>query len=371
MELSKRIEVIAGVALVARLAVGCLLVMWPFASAILWAAVICFATWPLHQRVDRLCHHHRTLAAGIMTTLVVIVTVLPFVLAAAALDTSISAFIARIQAIDTQGLPPPPDWVGHIPLVGGYVQTYWSDLAADSEKSHTFLKMVLGHSKTWLFHRSMDFGIGVVHLCISMFIAFFFYRDGDRLVDRLAALGQRVLGGYSQHLVGVVGSTVRGVVYGFLGTALVQGVLGAIGFAIAGVPGALMLGLFTFFLALVPFGTPLVWIPVTAWMFATGGVQWGIFMGLWGLLVISGVDHPLRPYLISRETHLPFVLVFLGAVGGIVAFGFIGLFLGPTLLAVGYCLVQESLRRTAPPLPEDAPPDAGPAASTRAPQTPL
>lgn len=370
MELAKRIEVISGIAVMALIAAGGLLVMWPFASAILWAAVICFATWPLHQRIDRLCHRRRTLAAGIMTTLVIIVTVLPFVLAAAALDRSISAFIARIQTIDTQGLPPPPVWVGHIPLMGSYAQTYWSDLAADSEKSHTFLKMVLGHSKPWLFHRGMDFGIGVLHLCISVFIAFFFYRDGDRLVNRVGELGQRVLGAYSQHLVGVVGRTVRGVVYGFLGTALAQGVLAAVGFAIAGVPGALMLGLFTFFLALVPFGTPLVWIPVTAWVFATGGLQWGIFMGLYGLLVISGIDHPLRPYLISREAHLPFVLVFLGAMGGILAFGFIGLFLGPTLLAVGYCLIQESLRRKTAPQPGDDAPDQPAPAVTDARLTP-
>jgi len=349
MELTKRIEVISGITLVAIIAAGCLLVIWPFTSSILWAAVICFATWPLHQRINRLCKNRRSLSAALMTLIMVVVTVLPFVLVATALDTSLSSLIARLQNMSTQGIPPAPAWTGHIPLVGSYLQSNWSDLATDSEKGHTFLKVALANLKPWLLRRCLDFGIGVLHLCISVFIAFFFYRDGDRLVGHLSKLGLRILGDYSRHLVNVIGSTVRGVVYGFLGTALVQGVLAAIGFLIAGVPSALMLGFFTFFMALLPFGTPLIWIPVTVWLFVTSGVKWGLFMAAWGLCIVSGIDHPLRPYLISREANLPFVLVFLGAAGGLLAFGFIGLFLGPTLLAVGYCLVQEMIRHKKSP----------------------
>ncbi len=351
MELTRRVEVTAGLVVVALIAAGCLLVVAPFVSAILWAAIICFATWPLHLRIERLCNR-RTPAAAIMTILIVVVTVLPFVLSASALDETVSAVLQQVQNVNTQGLPPPPHWIARVPLVGDALQSYWGGLAADSEKSHTFLKMILDHSKIWLLHRSRDFGIGVLHLCISVFIAFFFYRDGDRLVNRVAEIGKRVLGDYSQHLVGVVGSTIRGVVYGFLGTALVQGVLAAIGFAIVGVPGALLLGLLTFFLALVPFGPPLVWIPVTAWLMAHGRVGMAIFMALWGLIAISGIDHFLRPYLISREARLPFVLVFLGALGGVLAFGFIGIFLGPTLLAVGYALLHEFVIHKDTPMAE-------------------
>jgi predicted PurR-regulated permease PerM len=345
MELTKRVEITAGLVLVALIAAGCLLVMAPFTSSILWAAIICFATWPMHVRIERLCGSRRSLAAAIMTTLIVVVTVLPFALAASAMDETVSAILSRIQNASTAGLPPPPDWIGRIPLAGDHLQAYWAGLAADSEKGHTFLKTFLDQSKTWLLHRSMDFGIGLLHLCMSVLIAFFFYRDGDRLVDRVAEIGKRVLGEYSQHLVSVVGSTIRGVVYGFLGTAMVQGVLAAIGFFIVGVPGALLLGLLTFFLALVPFGPPLVWIPVTAWLVAHDQIGLAIFMAVWGLIAISGIDHFLRPYLISREAHLPFVLVFLGALGGILVFGFIGIFLGPTLLAVGYGILHEFLSR--------------------------
>lgn len=356
MDLSKRVETITGIALVALIAAGGLLVIAPFASAILWAAVICFSTWPLHERLDRQCGS-RTLAASIMTLLIIVVTVLPFVLAAVALDKQVAGIVQYVQAINTHGLPQPPDWVQRIPLVGDYIRNYWASLAADSEKGHSFLRQVLAGSMGWFLHRTRDFGIGLTHLCISVFVAFFFYRDGEKVVGRMREVGHRVIGEYSQHLLAVIGRTVRGVVYGFLGTALSQGACGAIGYAIVGVPGSLLLGMLTFLLALVPFGPPLVWLPVTAWVFAKEGVGWGVFMGLWGILIISGIDHPIRAYLISREAKLPIALVFLGALGGVLAFGFIGLFLGPTVLAVGFALLQEFLRGK-PPLaapPPDTP----------------
>jgi predicted PurR-regulated permease PerM len=343
MDLTKRVEVIAGVSLMAVIAGGCLLVVAPFVSSILWAAVICFSTWPLHRRLERLFGHRRTLSAAVMASLVVLVTVLPFVLSATALDENISALLAHVQEYRARGLPPPPEWLVRIPLVGDPLQAYWSGLSTDSERGHTFLAMLLEHSKPWLLRRSRDLAIGVLRLGFSVVIAFFLYRDGDRLVDRIAEIGRRVLGEYSQHLVGVVGRTVRGVVYGFLGTALAQGFLAAIGFTIAGIPGAWLLGLLTFILALVPAGPPLVWIPATLWLAAQGRVGMAVFMGLWGLLAISGSDNLLRPYLISREARLPFVLVFLGAMGGILAFGFIGIFIGPTLFAVAFAILHDFL----------------------------
>ena len=347
MELTKRIEVISGLSLVALIGAGCLLVLAPFVSSILWAAIICFATWPIHLRLERFCGKRRTLAAALMTILVIVVMVLPFLLAIYAMEESISGLISNTQKIIAHGIPPPPDWLSHIPMGGDLLQRYWADLAANSEKGHVFLRDLLGESRGWLLAFFKNFGVGVAHLCISVLIAFFFYRDGDHFVRRLDDAAQRVFGDYATHLIQVVGNTVRSVVYGILGTALGQGVVAAIGFAIAGIPWAPMLGLLTFFLSLIPFGPPLLWIPVTIWLFVKGQVGWGIFMGIWGVAVISGVDNLLRPWLISRGSDLSFVLVFLGVLGGLLAFGFIGLFLGPTLLAVGHCLIQEFLRHKA------------------------
>jgi len=147
------------------------------------------------------------------------------------------------------------------------------------------------------------------------------------------------------HLLEVAGKTVNSVVYGILGTALAQGVLAGIGFLIAGVPGATLLGLATFFLSVVPVGPPLIWASATVWLYYQGAIGMAIFMGLWGLLVISLVDNFLRPIIISRGSHLPFILVFLGVLGGVLTFGFIGVFLGPTFLAVGYHVLSEWMRR--------------------------
>src|SRR5438045_5453912 len=142
------------------------------------------------------------------------------------------------------------------------------------------------------------------------------------------------------HLLEIAGNTVRGVVYGILGTGLVQAVMAGIGFFIAGVPGAALLALLTFFLSVVPVGPPLVWIPAALWLFHQGSTGWGIFMLVWGMLV-SSVDNVVKPWLISQGSDLQFLLILFGFLGGPLMFGFIGVFIGPTLLAVGYRLFTE------------------------------
>jgi predicted PurR-regulated permease PerM len=138
----------------------------------------------------------------------------------------------------------------------------------------------------------------------------------------------------------LAGNTVRGVVYGILGTAIVQAVMAGVGFLVAGVPGAGLLALLTFFLSVVPMGPPLIWLPAALWLFHQGATGWGIFMIIWGIAV-SSVDNFVKPWLISQGSDMPFVLTLFGVLGGAVAFGFIGVFIGPTLLAVGYRIVKE------------------------------
>jgi predicted PurR-regulated permease PerM len=183
-------------------------------------------------------------------------------------------------------------------------------------------------------------GGGLLHLALSIFIAFFLFRDGVALCERLTSSVERIGGERGTHLLTVAGDTVRGVVYGILGTGLVQAVMAGIGFLIAGVPGAALLALLTFFLSVVPVGPPLVWLPAALWLFHQGSTGWGIFMLAWGV-VVSSVDNVVKPWLISQGSDLPFILIFFGVLGGALMFGFIGVFIGPTLLAVGYRLVVE------------------------------
>lgn len=206
----------------------------------------------------------------------------------------------------------------------------------------------LAWAQTWLLAVGFAAVKGVSQVLISAFLAFFLLRDGALLADRLNVAVDRLTGGRGSHLLKVAGGTVRGVVFGILGTAIVQAVVAGIGFTIAGVPGAVLLSLLTFFFAVLPFGPPLIWIPASLWLFAQGQTGMGIFMLLWGALGISSVDNIVRPFLISQGSKMPFVLIFCGVIGGALSYGLVGVFLGPTLLAVAFRLIEEWSARPEP-----------------------
>lgn len=336
-----RLEAVAAIVAVVLLAAGCLVVLRPFVSAILWATVLTYTTWPMLLRMEGWLRGRRSLAAFIMTTLIALVMVLPFAVAGITLAENVSR-IEDLFRLLQGGLPhEAPEWVGRLPWIGPAAESAWPGFAQDTGWISEWLKTSgLGAGK-WLLAHSLNFGKGVMQLALSVVIVFVFYRDGERVVARIAAGAQRIAGDVSQRLLLVAGNTVRSVVYGIIGTALAQAILAAIGFWLAGVPSPFLLGLLTFVMALIPAGPPFVWVPVVLWLFHGGQVGWGLFMGIWGIFVISGIDNVVRPYLISRGSNLPFVIVLLGAIGGVIAFGFIGLFLGPVLLAVSYALIRE------------------------------
>lgn len=347
----KRIEQIAGIALIGAIVIGCGFVLRPFLSAILWAAILCFATWPLHELFLKWLPGRRNLTAGLMTAVLSLVLIIPFVVVGLTFTDSVREGMAWLDIQKEEGLIPPPAWVQRIPLIGDRISQSWSELAADPQPVIARWKPRFQAAGLWLLRHSLDLAQGVFQLVISVLIAFFLYRDGEGLVARLREGFQRISGDYSQHLVDVVKTTVRSVVYGVIGTGLAQGIVAGIGFAIAEVPSPMLLALFTFFLSFVPFGPPIIWIGASIWLFAQGSIGWGIFMVAYGLFGISSVDNVVKPYIISRGSKLPFIVMFIGVLGGVATFGFIGIFLGPTLLAVGFSLAQEIIgqhRQAAP-----------------------
>ena len=175
-------------------------------------------------------------------------------------------------------------------------------------------------------------------------ICFFFYRDGPAITRRVQAIMEKLAGHRAEHLIQVTAGTVSRVVNGILGTAVAQSALALFGFWLAGVPGAMLLGLLTFFVSIIPMGPPLVWLPAAVWLYFQGEIAWAIFMALYGVLVISSIDNFIKPYLISRGGALPLLLVFMGVLGGLMAFGFIGVFLGPVVLSIGYALLAEWMK---------------------------
>jgi predicted PurR-regulated permease PerM len=396
----KTIEQIAGLAVIGGIVIGCGFVLRPFISAILWAAILCFATWPLYELFRRWLHGRRTLAAALMTAVLSLVLIIPFVVAGLTFTNSIRSVMAWLDPkdeiaavpsdpvepvilnlLDPAGeaemepadpnepaaaetpesdpqattalpgssghtiLPPRPEWVDRIPLVGTRISENWDSMNQNAELTLNTWKPWLKSTGRWLLLHSLDFAHGLLQLAMSVLIAFFLYRDGEGLVIRLREGLQRISGDTAQRLVDVVKTTVQSVVYGVIGTALAQGIVAGIGFIIAGVPEPMLLALLTFFLSFVPFGPPIVWISAALWLFGMGQIGWGIFMTAYGMFVISLVDNVIKPLIISRGSKLSFIVMFIGVIGGVTAFGFIGIFLGPTLLAVGFSLAQEILEQ--------------------------
>jgi len=338
--MEKRIEQIVQIAALVMLVIGCLFVLRPFVTALLGAAIMCIATWPAYRHLERLTGNRRSLAALVMTLLLTIVVILPLALLAATLSDSVAPAFDWVRAALAGGLPPPPDWVRATPFVGNSLDAGWRELASP-EKLEEALKRFAQPAQQGLLQFGVMLGEGVLQLGLVSFIGFFLYRDGEALLKWLRSAMRRVSGTLAPGLLLTVGGTVRGVVYGILGTALVQGILAAIGFLIAGVPAPALLGFLTFLSSMLPVGPPLIWGGAAIWLFYQDKVGWAVFMAIYGLIVVSGVDNVLKPLLISRGSNLPFVLVFFGVLGGVIAFGFIGLFLGPVLLTVGYALLRE------------------------------
>jgi len=337
-----------GLGALAVLMAGCLLVLFPFVTALLLAVILTFSVWPLYVRLRRAVGGRNTVAAGLMTLGATLFLLAPFVVVAAGLADNATALMEAIRGVFEAGLPDTPPWVKALPLVGESMDAYWRSLSQDDSQLVEELKNLIAPVREALVKTGGFLAAGVMQLALSVLVAFFLFRDGDAAAARVRDAASRVAGPDARHLLDVAGKTVNSVVYGILGTALAQGVLAAIGFLIAGVPGATLLGLATFFLSVVPVGPPLIWGSAAVWLYYQGSVGMAIFMGLWGVLVISLVDNFLKPIIISRGSHLPFILVFLGVLGGVLTFGFIGVFLGPTLLAVGYQVLNEWMRRARP-----------------------
>jgi predicted PurR-regulated permease PerM len=390
-----RMEPLLGGIALLLLLMGCFVVLRPFTTALMWAIILAYSLHPLQRMFTRWFRGSRTLAACFVTLTVSILLAGPVVLIGVSIVKD-GQDLARATRDWFMNVPDqPPAWMGQTPVVGNELETYYLQAAegrkrwmeqlakevtttaprpkivlengegdlvvqepppvtdpvpsalADEEKKDqaSHLVVLLGRSlvwaQSWLISAGKALLGGVTQVLVSAFLAFFLLRDASELSERLGVAVERLAGDRGRHLIKVAGDTVRGVIYGILGTAIVQALVAGLGFWIAGVPGAVLLSVLTFFFAVIPFGPPLIWVPAALWLFAQHQPGWGIFMLVWGLLGISSVDNFLRPYLISQGSKMPFVLIFCGVIGGAFGFGLVGVFLGPTLLAVAFRLVEE------------------------------
>jgi predicted PurR-regulated permease PerM len=331
------------------LIVGCFLVLQPFLTAVIWAAILCATSWPLYDRFRKRFQKQEWLAATIMLVIITTVLFAPFVVVGATIADNAEAVEQWARALIANGPPDPPAWVAELPLIGPTASNYWAGMAHDTAAVIAEFRKYIEPARRLVVASGVTLAGGLVQLALSIIVAFFIFRDAEEITGRLRGGITRIAGERGAALGRVAIATVRGVVLGILGTAIVQGVLAGIGFWIAGIKAAPLLGFVTFLLSPVPVGPPLVWVPAGLWLINVGETGWGLFVLAWGGLVVSTIDNIIRPLIISAGSDLPFVLVLLGVLGGVVAFGFIGVFLGPVLLALGYALLQEWATHQPPP----------------------
>ncbi|OEZ62608.1 putative inner membrane protein [Duganella sp. HH105] len=340
MRMQQRFQPYTRLAAIVLLVIGCLTVLRPFLAAILFAAAITISSWPLYLRLLSRCRERRALAAAVMSVGLTLLIIVPLALVTWNIADNASEVYDQIKAGLGSGTLAPPAWLKDIPVIGEAADTYLHKLLGSREELLSVAKNLLEPARRLLLGGGMVLGSGVAQVSLAVFVSFFLYRDGQAMLAALAVGMEKLIGAQAVAVADTVSRTVRGVMYGLLGTALAQAGVAAIGFLIAGVPAVAMLSVATFLLSLIPVGPPLIWGGAAIWLFNEGRTGWGVFMLVWGMFVISGVDNVVKPMLISRGSSLPFILVLLGVMGGVLAFGFVGLFIGPTLLAVGLGLLR-------------------------------
>jgi hypothetical protein len=318
------------------------LVLAPFVVPVLWAAIFAYVSWPVFLRLER-WFRSRHLAATVMTLLIAAAVVLPLLWLVLTLQRELGGAWQQFVARAAAGQLTLPESVYHWPVVGPRLQ----ELLEAVRRDPSALGTALSEMATRLFGEmgGVMGGVGrnLAKMGFAVLALFFLYLSGEDLLRQVRLAARGLLGARVEGYVEAIGATTRAVVYGLVLTALAQGVMAGIGYAAVGFSAPLLLGALTVLIALIPFGTPFVWGSLALWLVLTGETGKGLALFLWGAVVVSWVDNLVRPLVISSATRIPFLLVMFGVLGGVAAFGLIGLFLGPVVLAVALAVWREWL----------------------------
>ena len=309
-------------------------VLHPFIVPVAWAGIIAYATWPLYRRLRARMRRYPTLAALLMTLMLTAALVLPALWLASLLRTELGTAISTVTGAIRAGTLALPDFIRNLPWAGDALQRLLEQLTGDPENFGTQMNTWVRQGLDQAVALIGDVGRNAAKLGFALITVFFFYRDGDKLLRQVQKVLRRFLGERVDGYLVAVGSMTKAVVWGLVATALAQGVVAGLGYWWAGVAAPILLSAVTALIAMIPFGTPFAWGSIGIWLLISGDTVGGIGLLLWGALVVSWVDNLVRPLVISNATRIPFVLVMFGVLGGLAAFGLVGLFLGPVVLAV-------------------------------------
>jgi len=328
-------------------------ILKPFLPAMLWATTIVVATWPVMLLVQARLWNRRWLAVTVMTGVLLLVFIVPFTMALSAIVNNAELITARARSLGTLEMPALPAWLERIPFLGERIATAWNELkAAGRGGLSTELKPYVGSVARWFAASIGSLGALFVQLLLTMIVTAILYASGETAAAAVRRFALRLAGSRGDGAVRLAAQAIRGVALGVVLTAIVQSVVAGLGLLIAGVPFAVILTAVTFMLCLAQIGPVLVLVPAVAWLYGTGASGWGTFLLVWSVIVLP-MDNILRPMLIKRGANLPLLLVFAGVVGGLIAFGMVGIFIGPVVLAVAFNLMSAWIESGL------APPDAG------------
>ena len=355
---SQRLElarITLSVLAIGGLIVGSLWVLSPFLPAFVWATTIVVASWPAMCRLERAFGGRRAPAVATMAVALLAILLMPLGVALQAILDHADDLVALLERLPTASLPAAPEWLGKVPLAGERVQAAWNRLASGGMAD--LIAQAQPHARaaaSWFAKQAGSFALLLAQFVLIVILAAVLYAGGESWAAWVRRFARRLADEQGERMVILAGQAIRGVALGVVVTALVQSVLGGIGLAIVGVPFAGVLTAIMFALCIAQLGPILVLLAATAWAYYSLGAGWGTFLLVWSL-VVGLMDNFLRPVLIRRGADLPLLLIFAGVVGGLVAFGIVGIFVGPVVLAVTYTLLENWVAAR-PPVSVTAPP---------------
>jgi len=315
-------------------------ILRPFLPATIWAATIVVATWPLMLRIQALLWRRRWLAVLVMTLLLLFVFFVPLLIAFDSILKNADAISGWARTLASATIPPPPDWVGGVPLVGRRIASAWQQFADNGLKEIASQIAPYEEQATrWILAQLGGVGARVLELVLTVIVAAILYSTGEQAATQVRRFAQRLAGPQGDEAVTLAGQAIRGVALGVIVTSLVQAVLGGIGLAVAGVPFAIILSALMFLLAVVQIGPLPVLAICVGSLYWDGQTGWATGLLIWSV-VVDRLSSVLLPVLVKRGADLSLLVVFVGVVGGLLAFGLIGIFVGPVVLAVSYRLLD-------------------------------
>lgn len=321
-------------------------ILRPFLSATLWATAIVVASWPLMLKVQQRLYKRRAAAVVVMTSLVLLVLVIPLSLAVSTLISHADEIVVWGKNLSGSSLPPMPVWLAELPLIGPRLAQVWSDLAAAGASDLVpRAAPYAGAVAKWFAAEVGSFGLLLAQFLLTAAIAAIMYANGEVAAAGILRFSRRLAGDHGEQTVRLAAQAVRAVAMGVGVTALVQSLLGGIGLALSGIPFAGLLTAIMFMLCIAQLGPALILAPAVIWLFWGDQTAWGSFLLVW-TLVVGSLDNFLRPMLIRRGADLPLLLILAGVIGGLFAFGLIGIFVGPVILAVAYTLIGAWVNNT-------------------------